>query len=127
MTINPVLNLSHKEIDGHSISLLSVEPYPENSEPIMADDYVITLNVTKAADSLIQIDASDQSCQTDNDCIMAMTECSCDCGKPINKEAWPKYLDMQDKMCEDYDGPQCDMDCNPSKCINEVCTVVDAF
>ncbi len=71
----------------------------------------------------IKVVSSDQSCQVDTDCIMAMVECSCDCGIPINKIHWQKYLDKQERKCKFYTGKMCKMSCEQElKCINNICT-----
>ena len=67
---------------------------------------------------------TDQTCEVDEDCTMAMTECSCDCGMPINKVHKQKYLDIQKEKCKNYKGRQCKMDCSQGlKCLNNVCAV----
>lgn len=74
----------------------------------------------------INVNSSDQTCKVDEDCIMAMTECSCDCGIPINIIHWKKYLDEQEKKCKFYTGIMCGgMHCEQElKCINNICTDV---
>ncbi len=72
----------------------------------------------------IEVNSTDQVCEVDEDCIMAMVECSCDCGVPINKIHWQKYLDAQEKKCKNYDGPYCKVSCAYElRCINNICTV----
>lgn len=71
-----------------------------------------------------EINSADQACKADEDCIMTMVECSCDCGVPINKIHWQKYLDAQEERCKNYDGSYCKMNCAfKPKCINNMCTV----
>jgi hypothetical protein len=73
----------------------------------------------------IKIDPADQACQVDDDCIMAMVRCSCDCGQPINEMHWEKYLNKQQRMCKFYSGEMCKMVCAENlKCINNICTIV---
>lgn len=73
----------------------------------------------------INVNSSDQTCKVDEDCIMAMIECSCDCGIPINKIHWEKYLVEQAKKCKLYTGTMCKMRCEQKlKCINNICTDV---
>lgn len=72
----------------------------------------------------LYIDISDRSCKVDEDCIMAMIKCSCDCGIPINKIYLNKYLNKQNEMCKSYTGPMCKMQCEQKlKCISNICTV----
>ncbi|HVH42389.1 MAG TPA: hypothetical protein VM925_08595 [Labilithrix sp.] len=54
-----------------------------------------------------------------------MVKCSCDCGVPINRAKWQKYLDAQAQMCVDYHGPMCRMDCSNVvlECRDRVCSV----
>lgn len=67
---------------------------------------------------------TDQVCKVDEDCVMAMVKCSCDCGVPINKIHWQKYLDAQVERCKNYNGPYCKVSCTfEPKCINNTCTV----
>lgn len=70
-----------------------------------------------------EVISSDNSCEVDADCVMAMVECSSDCGVPINKIHWQEYLDEQEKKCEFYSGKMCKMSCEQElKCINKICT-----
>ena len=72
----------------------------------------------------LKIDPNDQICQEDTDCVRAMVKCSCDCGVPINKLSWQKYLARQEKMCKFYFGRMCKIGCNEvPKCINNICTI----
>lgn len=72
----------------------------------------------------IEVDREDQTCEQDDDCILAMVKCSCDCGVPINEKHWSKYLDEQKKMCENYQGKMCKMDCGQElKCEDNICIV----
>lgn len=67
---------------------------------------------------------TDQVCKVDEDCVMAMVKCSCDCGVPVNKIHWLKYSFEQVKRCENYKGTYCKMNCEVEpKCINNICTV----
>lgn len=67
---------------------------------------------------------TDQVCEVDKDCIMAMVKCSCNCGVPINKIYWQKYLDAQVKRCKNYKGPYCKVNCEVEpKCINNTCMI----
>ena len=71
----------------------------------------------------VNVNLSDQTCKVDEDCIMAMTECSCDCGIPINKIHWGKYLAEKAKKCKSYTGKMCKVSCNQKlKCNNNICT-----
>ena len=71
----------------------------------------------------VEVSSSDQTCQVNEDCIMAMVECSCDCGVPINKVHWQKYLDRQEKKCKFYAGKMCKMACEQKlECVNHICT-----
>ena len=86
---------------------------------------VLLLNSCKSqvnSDTPIIVETNDQSCIEDSDCVMAMVECSCDCGVPINKIHWQKYLDMKEEKCKSYTGKTCKMDCKTNlKCINNSC------
>ena len=74
----------------------------------------------------IEVEPADQACEADEDCIMAMVKCSCDCGVPINKANWKKYLDEKEEMCTDYEGPMCGMMCDQNLgCVDKVCEVVE--
>jgi hypothetical protein len=84
-----------------------------------------TGNMIGPSEQALTIDPADQACQADDDCVMAMVKCSCDCGIPINKLNWPKYIDQQAKICENYNGPMCKMSCDQVlKCVNSICTIV---
>jgi hypothetical protein len=84
-----------------------------------------TGNRIDPSEQTLTINPADQACQADDDCVMAMVKCSCDCGVPINKLNWPKYLDQQARMCENYNGRMCKMGCNQVlKCVDNICAVL---
>ena len=71
-------------------------------------------------------ETDDNVCVVDSDCVMALVECSCDCGVPINKIHSQKYLDIKEEKCEFYTGRMCKMDCNQElKCVNNICTIIN--
>lgn len=83
--------------------------------------FFIARNI-KIVDKPLLVDITDQTCKADDDCILAMVECSCDCGIPINKIYWQKYLDVQEEKCRNYQGPYCKIDCLVEpKCIKNIC------
>jgi hypothetical protein len=73
----------------------------------------------------ITIDPADQRCLSDEDCTTTMTRCTGDCGSPINRLHARRYLDLQERMCRDYEGPMRKMSC-PGRvvCMDGVCAVV---
>ena len=74
---------------------------------------------------VLKIDPKDQECDKDEDCILTMVKCSCDCGLPVNRAHLQKYLDEQEKMCEDYEGKMCKMNCDQKLgCIHHICMVL---
>lgn len=76
-------------------------------------------------DPVLTIDPEDRRCEKDEDCILAMVRCSCDCGQPVNRAHSQKYLDAQDEMCEDYSGKMCKMKCDQKLgCVQHVCTIL---
>jgi hypothetical protein len=78
----------------------------------------------QASSEPLKIDAADATCRSDADCWMTMTHCSCDCGAPINRAHWQKYLDAQERMCKNYRGMMCKMACNDTViCDKGVCRV----
>jgi hypothetical protein len=78
-----------------------------------------------APDPALKVDPTDQGCTSADECIQTMVKCSCDCGVPINRAKWQKYLDAQAQMCVDYHGPMCRMDCSNVvlECRDRVCSV----
>ncbi len=76
--------------------------------------------------TIITINPEDKKCTVDEDCVTTMVKCSCDCGVPINKIHWSKYLDKKAKRCTFYFGPMCFMKCEQElKCINGICTITN--
>lgn len=108
-----VINVATKEAEINWMCTGLIMPEKPKEEPV-------------AEQKSLEVAAADQKCEADDDCIMVMVKCSCDCGVPINKANWQKYLDKQEKMCEDYEGPMCKMMCNQKlRCINKVCSVLE--
>jgi hypothetical protein len=70
----------------------------------------------------LQIDMMDRSCDQDADCEHVATQCSCACGKGVNKSQAQKYRDQIKQLCADYRGKRCSIRCDGSvKCTNKVC------
>ncbi len=77
----------------------------------------------KTIEVVSEVPASDQFCQVDADCTVAMVECSCDCGIPINKIHRQKYVDEHERKCKSYSGVMCKISCEQElKCVNNICT-----
>jgi hypothetical protein len=70
-----------------------------------------------------KVDPADTTCSADDERVMAMTHCSCDCGAPINRAHWAKYMEAQERMCKDYVGPMCKMKCPDAVCESGVCRI----
>ena len=115
-----VINVVTKEaeINWMCTGLMMEEPIAVEKSP--------EVEPAKTEEKSIEVDLADQICENDDDCIMAMVKCSCDCGVPINKANWQKYLDEQEKMCEDYEGPMCKMMCNQKiRCVDKACSIIE--
>lgn len=85
----------------------------------------ISLKQIQSSNTETNIQISDQYCQTDNDCVMAVTECSCDCGTPINKANQQKYSDIRATKCKNYVGVMCGMSCDHKlSCVSNRCAAI---
>ncbi len=65
------------------------------------------------------------SCVVDEDCTTVAVGCDgCSCGEPINKVSSEKYRLEQQIKCVVYNGPVCDVMCQPYelKCVSNKCT-----
>ena len=77
-----------------------------------------------AAEPALKIDPADATCSSNADCGMTMTQCSCDCGSPVNLARTQKYVEAQERMCKSYEGVMCKMACNDTLiCDNGVCRI----
>ena len=77
-----------------------------------------------SAEPALKIDPADATCSSNADCGMTMTQCSCDCGSPVNVARRQKYIDAQERMCKSYEGPMCKMACNDTViCDSGVCRI----
>jgi len=86
---------------------------------------VIPSEMEEIEGPMLEIDSTDQACEVDDDCVMAMVKCSCDCGIPINKIHQQKYIDEQIEICENYEGKMCKMKCEQElECVDSICTIV---
>ncbi|MBI3072121.1 MAG: hypothetical protein HYY84_08365 [Deltaproteobacteria bacterium] len=71
---------------------------------------------------LLEVDAADQDCRADGDCVLTMVRCSCDCGLPVNKVHRDKYQAAQGQMCKEYRGIMCKMKCDERvACVDAKC------
>ncbi len=53
-----------------------------------------------------------------------MTQCSCDCGSPVNVARVKKYVAARERMCKGYEGRLCKMSCNETAtCDSGVCRI----
>ncbi len=57
----------------------------------------------------LKIDPADQTCSSDADCSMTLTQCECDCGSPVNVKRVQAYRDARERMCQHYEGRMCKM------------------
>jgi hypothetical protein len=65
--------------------------------------------------SMVWIDSAHQTCELPSDCVLVYVDCSgCDCGVPVNFLYEDYYLDLYKETCSDYEGPVCEMYCEPS-------------
>lgn len=73
----------------------------------------------------IAIDPADRACETDAECAIAATQCSCSCGEGVKKERAPFYADRLAPLCVNYASKTCKMVCDgEAKCVDRVCTYV---
>jgi len=72
-----------------------------------------------------KIDPADQTCSSSADCEITMTECSCDCGSPVNAGRAKKYAEARDRKCKGYQGRMCKMRCDAvPACDQGVCQMI---
>jgi hypothetical protein len=77
-----------------------------------------------SAEPALTIDPADAKCSSNADCGITMTQCSCDCGSPVNVAHAKKYEEARERMCKDYQGPMCKMACNETaSCDGGVCRI----
>jgi hypothetical protein len=57
----------------------------------------------------LKIDPADQTCRSNDDCVVKLTQCACDCGSPVNREHARKYEEALDRACKGYSGRMCKM------------------
>lgn len=57
----------------------------------------------------LKIDPADQVCRSDDDCVVRLTQCECDCGSPVNRPNAEKYEEALHRACEGYKGRMCKM------------------
>ena len=72
----------------------------------------------------IRIDSADRSCKANKDCTIVMTQCSCSCGKSVNRSKAGKYTRLLSKKCKGYRGRMCAMSCPiQAYCMKGVCNI----
>ena len=72
----------------------------------------------------LTIDPADAKCSSNADCRLTMTQCSCDCGSPVNVAHAQKYAEAQARLCQSYEGIMCKMACNDTViCGSGVCRI----
>ncbi|MFT6399868.1 MAG: hypothetical protein ACJAYU_004638 [Bradymonadia bacterium] len=83
--------------------------------------------------SRLEVIASHQECETDDDCAVVIVGCGMcdgDCAG-VSPEHVPGYEEAL--TCEGFDGPECDFDCRPEfgltrlRCIENTCGIVTDF
>jgi hypothetical protein len=73
----------------------------------------------------VKVDPADQTCSSAADCAIAATQCSCDCGSPVNRKHVTKYADAVQRLCKDYHGMMCKMACDETAtCDHGVCRMI---
>lgn len=81
---------------------------------------------TPAPNASPEVNSNEVYCQKDSDCVMVLTDCSCNCGIPVNKKFEKKYLEIKEEKCKSYTGPQCKMLCNLTpRCVKNACAFRD--
>ncbi|MFC1774759.1 hypothetical protein ACFLZN_00400 [Nanoarchaeota archaeon] len=85
---------------------------------------LIGLGASYFAQKLSKVNADHQLCDVDDDCVLQILECSCDCGVPINKQYREDYARVRSKNCENYQGAICKMACDiEAFCVAGVCKI----
>ena len=80
--------------------------------------------ISQLDDIVIQVDAADNFCEIDDDCVGVSTHCSgCSCGALVNKIHQKKYIDQYAATCQFFGGTQ---QCKPQcpqliKCLDNKC------
>ena len=79
---------------------------------------------SKAEQGGFKIESQHRVCKHDSECISVVLECSCSCGKPVNKKFVELYLEEKETRCRGYSGPMCKMSCPRFvRCISGACEV----
>jgi hypothetical protein len=84
----------------------------------------VVISTNASGEPALKIDPADATCTSNADCGFTLTQCSCNCGTPINLAHWQKYLDAQERMCKNYAGPMCKVACEDTAiCDKGVCRI----
>ena len=60
----------------------------------------------------IDIDPAHQTCEGNDQCALVYIDCSsCDCGEAVNIQFEEYYQNLYQEVCQDYNGPVCEMFC----------------
>jgi hypothetical protein len=84
----------------------------------------VALSTNAQGEPELKIEPADQTCSSNADCVITMTQCSCDCGSPVNGKRAQKYREAQGRMCKGYSGTMCKMSCKDIPiCDGGVCRI----
>lgn len=104
------------------------DPFGANKDDVKAiKGFVESTTPTTLEPYVLSVALEDRECMDDGDCTLVLTHCSfCGCGASVNKSQLEGYLNRFSKLCEDYEGPICDMSCSEYDllCLNQTCTLV---
>jgi hypothetical protein len=85
----------------------------------------VTVSKNRFGEPELKIDPADQTCRSNDDCGIRMTQCDCDCGSPVNLSKTEGYPAAWQQMCQHYEGRLCKMPACEDKaiCDRGVCKI----
>ena len=76
----------------------------------------------------IPVDAKDQACLSDEDCVMIRTKClPCECDASVHRDYLVKYQQILDEACAKFVITDCKLACKTPvpRCVEGECTLME--